>query len=108
MEHFFSKFVGKHRENQAILFEEINKELEAFLAKENNDKEATDNVLNLLSTIPDSVQKEFGKLISSDRDKKRFDRELSKKFALLLNAKIDTAEKINRIIKIAIETTIKI
>ena len=57
MEEFFSKFVGKHRENLAILFEEINKELEAFLAKENNDKDATDNVLNLLSTIPDSVQK---------------------------------------------------
>ena len=76
MEELFSKFVGKHRENQAILFEEINKELEAFLAKENNDKEATDNVLNLLSAIPDSVQKEFGKLISSDRDRKRFDRAL--------------------------------
>ena len=48
MEELFSKFVGQHRENQAILFEEINKELEAFLAKQNNDKEATDNVLNLL------------------------------------------------------------
>ena len=62
----------------------------------------------MLSTILDSIQKEFGKLISSDRDKKRFDRALSKKFALLLNAKVGTTEKINRIIKIAIETTIKI
>ena len=62
----------------------------------------------MLSKIPDSVQKEFVKLISSQRDKKRFHRELSKKFALLLNAKVDTTERINRIIKIAIETTIKI
>ena len=76
MEELFSKLVGKHRENLAILFEEINKELEAFLAKENDDKDATDNVLNLLSTIPDSIQKEFGKLISSDRHRKRFDRAL--------------------------------
>ena len=76
MEELFSKFAGQDTENQAILFEEINKELEAFLAKENNDKDATDNVLNLLSTIPDSIQKEFGKLISSDRHRKRFDRAL--------------------------------
>ena len=33
---------------------------------------------------------------------------LSKIFALLLNTKVDTAEKIKRIIKITIKTTIKI
>ena len=58
---------GSDTENQAILFEEINKELEAYLAKEINNRDATDGILELLSTISDSVQEEFDKLISGDR-----------------------------------------
>lgn len=65
-EKLFLKFVGSNTEKQAILFEEINRELEAFLTKESNDKDATD-VLDLLLTIYDSVQEEFDKLISGDR-----------------------------------------
>ena len=45
-------------------------------------------------------------LLSSDSDKKRFLKTMSKIFALLLNTKVDTTEKIKRIFKIAIETTI--
>ena len=47
-------------------------------------------------------------LLSGDSDKKRFLKAMSKIFALLLNTKADTTEKIKRILKIAIETTIKI
>ena len=65
-------------------------------------------IFDLLSSISDSVQEEFDKLISGDSDKKRFLRELSRIFAVLLNIKLDTAEKIKRILKIAIETTTKI
>ena len=46
--------------------------------------------------------------MSSDSDKKWFLRVLSRIFPLLLNTKVDTVEKIKRIIKIAIETKIKI
>ena len=42
---------------EAQLFEEINKELETFLARENNNSDATDGVLDFLTTLPDSVQK---------------------------------------------------
>ena len=108
MEELFLKFVGSNIENQVILFEEINRELEAFLTKESNDKDATDSVLYLLLAISDSVQEEFEELIGGDRYRKRFVRALSKIFVLLLNTRVDTAEKIMRIIKIAIETTIKI
>ena len=107
-EQLFLRFVRPNTENQAILFEEINKELEAFLTKESNDKDATDSALDLLSKISDSVQEEFDELISSHSDKKRFVRAMLKIFALLLNTRVDTAEKTNRKIKIAIETTIKI
>ena len=93
--------------NQVRLFEELNKEVAAFLTKETNDKEVTE-VIDFLSTIFDSVQKEFFKIVSDDSDKKRFLKALSRIFMLLLITKVDTAEKIKRIIKIAIETTLKI
>ena len=101
-------FTKANKESQGRLFEEINKELEAFLSKENNDIDTTYGVFDFLSQISDSVQEEFDELLSVDNDKKRFVRALSKIFALLLNTKFDTAEKIKRIIKIAIETTVKI
>ena len=64
------KIRGVGRENQAILFEEINKELEAFLTKESNNKDATYGVLDLLTIISDSFQKKFDELIRIDSDKK--------------------------------------
>ena len=63
---------------------------------------------DLLSPISDSAQEEFDELISGDSDKDRFLRALSRIFALLLNTKVDTAEKVKKILEIAIETTIKI
>ena len=96
MEQLFLSFVGLDTKNQAILFEEINKELEAFLTKEFNEKDVTDGVLDLLSIISDSFQEEFDRLISSDSNTKRFFKALSKKFALLLNRKINATRKIQR------------
>ena len=82
--------------DQVRLFEEINKELEAFLTKETNDNEATDGIFHFLSTISDSVQEEFDKVVSGDSQKKRFLKVLSRIFALLLNTKVDTVEKLNK------------
>ena len=45
--------------------------------------------------------------MAGNSDKKGFIKELLRIFALLLNTKVDTAEKIKRIIKIAIETTLR-
>ena len=87
--------------------EEINKEIEEFLSKEDNDTDLTDGIFDFLNQISDSAQEEFDKLLSGDSDKKRFVKALSKIFPLLLNTKVDTAKKIQRIIKIAIETTLK-
>ena len=82
--------------DQVRLFEEINKELEAFLTKETNDNEATHGIFHFLSTISDSVQEEFDKVVSGDSHKKRFLKALSRIFALLLNTKVDTVEKLNK------------
>ena len=102
------RFVQGNRESQARLFVEINKELKAFLSKENNDTDSIDGIFHFLSQISDFVQEEFDERLSEDSDKTRFVKAVTKIFALLLNTIIDTAEKFKRIIKIAIETTLKI
>lgn len=93
--------------NIALVFEEITRELEAYLVRESSDQDSTDGVSDHFSSIFDAVQEEF-ELISGDDDKKRFLQALSRIFALLLNTKVDTAEKIKIILKIAIETTLKV
>lgn len=67
-----------------------------------------DGIFHFLSQISDFVQEEFDERLSGDSDKTRFVKAVSKIFALLLNKIVDTAEKFKRIIKIAIETTLKI
>ena len=94
--------------NNVQILEEINRELEAYLARECNDQDLKDGVFDLLSSISDSVQEEFDELISGDSNKKHFLQALSRISALFLNTKIKKTEKIKRILKIAIETTIKI
>ena len=93
--------------NIALVFEEITRELEAYLVRESSDQDSTDGVSDHFSSIFDAVQEEF-ELIRGDDDKKRFLQALSRIFALLLNTKVDTAEKIKIILKIAIERTLKV
>ena len=76
------------------------------MSKKNNDMDSTEGIFDFLSHISNSVQEEFDKLLS--RDSNKFVKAMSKIFALLLNTKVDTDEKIKRIIKITIETTLKI
>ena len=94
--------------NSALIFEETTRELEAYLSRESNDEDSTDDIFDHLPSISDSVQEELDELISSDSDKKHFLWALSRILALLLYTKVDTAEKIKRILKTSIETTLKI
>ena len=94
--------------NNTLIFEEITRELEPYLLDESDDTDSTDGVFDFLTTLADLVQGEFEELLDGDSDKKHFLRALSKIFTLLLSAKFDTAEKIKKILKIAIEMTIKI
>ena len=95
--------------DNALIFEEINRELEAYLPRESgSDQDSRDGVFDLLSSISDSVQDVLGELISGDDDKRRFLWALSRIFTLLLSTKVDTAQKIKRILKIALEATLKV
>ena len=93
--------------DSALILEEINRELEAYLLEERDDADSTD-VFNFLTTLSNQVEGEFEELLDSNSNKKRFLRALSKMFTLLLNTKVDTAVKMKKILKIDIETTTKI
>ena len=90
------------------LLEQINSELDIFLSKETNETDSVNDLFAFLKDLSDSVQEEFLERLTGDSDKKSFLRALPRIFALLLNTKVDTPKKIKRIIKIAIETQIKI
>ena len=100
-------WAGTETDN-TLIFEEITRELEAYLLEESDDADSTDGVSDFLTLLADQVQGEFEEFLDDNSNKKRFIRALSKIFALLLNTKVDTAEKIKKILKIAIETTTEI
>ena len=87
-----------------LIFKEINKELKEYLSK--NDDDSTDDVFDFLKWLSSKCQEEFDKLLEDGRNKKPFIKALTCIFALLLNTKVDT--KVKRILKIAVETTLKI
>lgn len=70
--------------------------------------DAKDGIFDFLSTISDSVLEKSDKLVNDDSNKKLFVKMLSRMFALLLNTKVNIAEKIKQIIKITIERPLKI
>ena len=91
-----------------LILEEITSNLEKYLKEESDDKDTTDGILDVITGLSETVTGEFEDLLEGDDDKKRFLKSLSKIFALLLNTKVSTADKIKKIIRLAIETTIKI
>ena len=94
--------------DSTLIFQEIRKEVEEYLLEESDNADSTDRISNFQSTFSDKIQEEFDKLLDSNTDKKRFLRALTRIFALLLNNKVNTLEKIKRILKIAIEKTMKL
>lgn len=66
----FKIFTYWDKESKTLLFEEINKEIEAFLVEENNSGDSTDDAFEFLSRLFDFVQEEFYELLSGDSDKK--------------------------------------
>ena len=89
------------------IFEEIHKEIGEYLTGE-IDNDSTDVVFDFLKTLTNHLQEDFDKLIGEDNNKKHFVKALTCIFALLLNTKVDMIDKIKSILKIALETTLKI
>ena len=94
--------------NATRIFEEIHKEIGDYLTGQGNDTDSMDRIFDFLENLTSHVQDNFYDLIGEDSSKKHFVKVLMCIFILLLNTKVDMADKIKRILRIAIETTLKI
>ena len=90
-----------------FILDNITFQLEEHLLKK-VEGEAEDGLLNIAGSLTNKIQEEYDKLIGEDTDKKRFIKSITRVFALLLNTKVDTVDKIKKILRITIETTLKI
>ena len=90
----------------AQLFEEI--AISEHVTFEDENRDSTDGVFDVLGEIADSLQEDFEELLGISSNEKHFIRALTKIFTLLLNTKVDTVDKIKKIVKIAIDTTLKL
>ena len=88
-----------------FILDNITFQLEEHLLKK-VEGEAEDGLLNIAGRLKNEIQEEYDKLIGEDTDKKRFIKSIMRIFALLLNTK--TVDKIKKILRFAIETTLKI
>ena len=55
--------------DNTLILEELSKELQEFLLRENNNVNSTDGVFEFLAEISNQVQGEFAKLLSKNIDK---------------------------------------
>ena len=106
-EDLFGIYMDNSDKIAGAFLERINKEIKILSFDEASEKDEADGVFDLLRDLSDSAQEEFEELMADGSNKKCLQRTLSKIFALLLNTKVDTAEKIKKISQIAIETTLK-
>ena len=90
-----------------LILEEITSNIEKHLKQESGNTDATDGIFDAITELGEMVIGEFEDLLEGDDDKKRFLKSLSKIFGLLLNAKVSTADKTKKMIRLAIETTLK-
>ena len=90
-----------------LIFEEIHKEIREYLTEE-IETDSTDGILDLLENLTNRLQEDFDEVIEDDNNKKRLVKALTRIFVLLLNTKVNRVDKIKRILKIAVETTLKI
>ena len=67
----------------------------------------TDGVFDFLSILSEKTEEEFDELLDGNTDKKRFLRALTRIFALLLNTKVNTPEKIKKYLKLPLKRQLK-
>lgn len=91
-----------------LLFEKTEPELKEYLSEQTVEGDSRNGIFDLLDNLTNRVQEDFDKIIGEDNDKKRFIKSLKCIFALLLNTKVGTVNKIKRILKIVIETSLKL
>ena len=92
----------------ASIFQEIKQEVSQKLFNTENGDDSTDGPLNFIENLVNNLQTEFDKTLGENVDKRLFVRSLTKIFTILLSVKADSTEKIKQMIKIAINTFLKL
>lgn len=90
-----------------FLLQETERELKAHLFEELPEGDSTDGSFQLIENLTNKIQEDFDEIIG-DSIKKSIIKSLAKPFATLLNTKVDGIEKLKKMIKIAISTTLKL
>ena len=103
----FEEIEADSGRDTTFICEEINKELEEYLLEKHIDADSTDSIFDVSENFTNHLYEDFDELIGEDSNKEHFIKALMHIFALLLNTKANTADKMKRIIKIAVEKTLK-
>ena len=99
---------GKVEIDVPFLTEEMEKELKQYLLEQQVEGDSTDGPFDLIESLTNRLQEDFDEIIGEDNNKKSFIKSLTHIFALLLNKKVDSVNKIKVILKIVIKTMLKI
>ena len=91
--------------NSLSLFQEIERQLSETLLEEKSEGDLTAEVFSFIENLTNKLQTELDETIREDSEKRQFIRSLTKIFAILLNIRVETVDKI---IKIAVNTAIKL
>ena len=103
-----SRYRARNTWHTAFIFDNITNELEEYLLEEQVESDYEDGLFSIAESVTNRLQEDYDELTGDDTNKNRFIKSLTKVFALLLNTKVDTVDKIKRILRIAIKTTLKI
>ena len=79
-----------------FIFYNITYELEENLLEEQVESDAEDGLFSIVESVTNRLQEDYDELIGDDTDKKRFIKSLTRVFALLLNTKVNTVDKIKK------------
>ena len=91
--------------NSLSLFQEIERQLSETLLEEKSEGDLTAEVFSFTENLTNKLQTELDETIGEDSEKRQFIRSLTKIFAILLNTRVETVDKI---IKIAVNTAMKL
>ena len=86
----------------------MKKELKEFLLRQQFEGDWTEGTFDLLDILTKGYKKILMKLLEETPKKKNMLRSLMRIFTLLLNTKVDSVNEIKRILKIAINTTLRL
>ena len=86
----------------------MERELKEYLSEQQLEDDSTDGPFDFIENLTNRLQEDFDKILGEDNVKKSFIKSLTRIFALLLNTRVDSVKKMKRILKIAINTTLKL